>query len=221
MLFNSNPSNLSSIFTVDNVNNKVVLSVPDQSWPSAGGAVNNALVKVLFYYEEGDPRRHVGVAGAQCRERLLRVPHPAFHFGGRRGLREEGFQMRHRAREVLALEQQKREPVMRPGELRRDVERTSIRTNGLLEPSGLGVGDRDILQDSGIVGMVAQRETIRGQRGVEIALPLERERLAQIVEALGLELAVRLATKQAAPPGHRKRGGREESGKKLGPRGAG
>ena len=36
--------------------------------------------------------------------------------------------------------------------------------------------------------MVAQRESVRRQRRVEIALALERQRLIQVIETLGLEV---------------------------------
>jgi len=50
--------------------------------------------------------------------------------------------------------------------------------------------------------MIAQRQTVRGQGRVEIALTFQGERLVEIIEALRLEVSVRLAAKQAAQPGH-------------------
>src|SRR2546427_8630849 len=58
----------------------------------------------------------------------------------------------------------------------------------LVEAPRLGEGDRHVLENAGMGGMVAQRQPIRGQRGLVIALAFERERLVQIIGALGFEL---------------------------------
>src|SRR3989442_7267750 len=46
------------------------------------------------------------------------------------------------------------------------------------------------------------RQPIRGQRGLVIALAFERERLVQIIEALGFELINARAAEEAAPETH-------------------
>src|SRR2546427_6425997 len=72
----------------------------------------------------------------------------------------------------------------------------------LVEAPRLGEGDRHVLENAGMGGMVAQRQPIRGQRGLVIALAFERERLVQIIEALGLELIDARAAEEAAPETH-------------------
>src|SRR5438105_2715253 len=107
-----------------------------------------------------------------------------------------------RTHAIVALEQEKGEPVVRSRKLWRELERTAIAANRVIQSARLGESDGHVLQYLRIVRTIAQRETIRRQRGVEITLPLQRERLAQIIEALGLHVALRLAANEAAPPGH-------------------
>lgn len=38
--------------TVDQTNDRVDVSIPDQTWAAAGGAVNNTLAKLVVFYEE-------------------------------------------------------------------------------------------------------------------------------------------------------------------------
>src|SRR5690242_4246546 len=107
-----------------------------------------------------------------------------------------------RASPVIALEKKKREPVVRAREIGCKLERTAVAANGVIQSRRLRVRDRHVLEDARIVGPVAQGESIRGQRRIVVALTLQRERLAQIVEALRLEVAFRFAAEQATPPGH-------------------
>src|SRR5262249_4723617 len=65
--------------------------------------------------------------------------------------------------------------------------------------------DRHVLKNLGIVGAVAQGEAIGSEGRVEVALSLEGERFAQVVEALGFQLALRVAAEEAAPPRHASR----------------
>lgn len=44
---------LTATSTVDQVNNWATLSVPNQTWAAAGGAVNNTLAKLVIYYDQG------------------------------------------------------------------------------------------------------------------------------------------------------------------------
>ena len=39
--------------TIDNANEKVTITVPDQTWTAAGGAVNNTLVKAVLCVQTG------------------------------------------------------------------------------------------------------------------------------------------------------------------------
>src|SRR5438034_9388439 len=115
---------------------------------------------------------------------------------------EEGAQVLRRAVGVAALEEQEREAVVRAGQIPIELERAAIVPDRLVEAPRLGEGDRHVLENAGIGGMVAQRQPIRGQRGLVIALAFERERLVQIIEALGFELINARAAEEAAPETH-------------------
>jgi hypothetical protein len=43
---------ITATLTVDNVNDRVDLDMPDQTWTTAGGATNNTLTKAVVYYQE-------------------------------------------------------------------------------------------------------------------------------------------------------------------------
>lgn len=43
---------LTGTITVDDVNNRVDVDIPDQTWTSAGGASNNTLTDLIVYYQE-------------------------------------------------------------------------------------------------------------------------------------------------------------------------
>lgn len=43
---------ITATLTVDNTNDRVDLDMPDQTFTSAGGATNNAVVKAVTFYEE-------------------------------------------------------------------------------------------------------------------------------------------------------------------------
>src|SRR3989449_8652994 len=90
-----------------------------------------------------------------------------------------------------ALEEQKgapwvgaRQPVVEP-------QGPPVVPNRLVEAPRLRERDRHVLQNAGIVGMVAQRQAVGGERRLVVALALERECLVQVVEALGLEVIAR------------------------------
>jgi hypothetical protein len=44
---------LTATLTVDQANDRVDVSVPNQTWTTAGGATNNTLVKAIVFYDEG------------------------------------------------------------------------------------------------------------------------------------------------------------------------
>jgi hypothetical protein len=44
---------ITGTITVDTTNDRVDVSCPNQTWVSAGGAVNNTTAKVIVYYDEG------------------------------------------------------------------------------------------------------------------------------------------------------------------------
>jgi hypothetical protein len=43
---------LTGTITVDDVNDRVDVDVPDQTWTTAGGATNNTLAKLIVFYQE-------------------------------------------------------------------------------------------------------------------------------------------------------------------------
>jgi len=43
---------LTGTVTVDNVNDRVDVDIPDQTWTAAGGALNNTLTDLVVFYEE-------------------------------------------------------------------------------------------------------------------------------------------------------------------------
>src|SRR5688500_18678292 len=150
-------------------------------------------------------RQRLRAARAQCFERMARVPHPSIGFGALRWLVEEQLQLLLCALHVAAFQQQDREPVVRPRQPRLEVQRPAVAPHRLVESSRLGECDRHVLEDLRVVRLVAQCEPVRRQGRVVVTLTLQRERLAQIIQALRLELALRLATNEAAPPGHESR----------------
>lgn len=44
---------LTGTLTVDNTNDWAQVTIPNQTWASAGGATNNTLVKLIVFYDEG------------------------------------------------------------------------------------------------------------------------------------------------------------------------
>jgi hypothetical protein len=48
----SRKTNLTATITTDNANNRVDVSIPNQTWALAGGTTNNTVVKAIIFYEE-------------------------------------------------------------------------------------------------------------------------------------------------------------------------
>ena len=46
-------TSITATLTVDDVNNKASIDIPDQTWTSAGGTTNNTLTKLIVFYDEG------------------------------------------------------------------------------------------------------------------------------------------------------------------------
>src|SRR5688500_2607754 len=150
-------------------------------------------------------RQRLRAPGAERVECLARVPHPSIGFRALRRLVEEQREVLLSALHVTALEPEKGQPIVRPGQPRLEVQRAPVTAHGLIQPAGLRERDRHVLEHLRVVGLITKREPVRGQGCVVVALTLQRERLAQVVQALRLELALRLATNEAAPPGHESR----------------
>src|SRR4051812_6928694 len=115
-------------------------------------------------------------------------------------MREERLEMLRGLVALLALEQQERESIVRTGKLRRDFERPAIRADRFLVTAGARERDRHVHVDLGLVRTVAQREPVRRKRCVVVTLSLQRQRLAQIVESLWLEISIGLVAEEATPP---------------------
>src|SRR5256886_10728782 len=107
-----------------------------------------------------------------------------------------------RAVRIAALEQQEREPVVRARELAVELQRAAIVPDRFVDAPRLGERYRDVLENARVVRMVAQRQAIRCEGRVVVALAFEGERLVQIVEALGIDLIGARAAEEAAPETH-------------------
>lgn len=86
---------------------------------------------------------------------------------------EEGLQVLCGAVRIPALQQQKREAVMRAGERAVELERAPVVADRFIVATRLRERDRHILENARIVRVVAQRQTVRRQRRVIISLTLE------------------------------------------------
>src|SRR6185437_13518159 len=152
----------------------------------------------------------LGVLGydlaAQGLERLFGMTNPAFGFGACGWLGEKRLEVLFRAGAIASFQQQERQSVVRSGQMWRDLEGVAIAPHRLLGPVRLREGDRHVLEDLRVVRTIAQRESVRRQCGVKIPLSLQRHRLAQIIQALGLYIGTGLPADQATPPGHAARG---------------
>ena len=83
-----------------------------------------------------------------------------------------------------ALDQEEGETVVRAGEVWVEMQRPPIMANRLVGLAGLGEGNRHVLQDPGILGIVPQAEAVRGDGGAIVTLPLECEGLIEIIQTL-------------------------------------
>ena len=71
--------------------------------------------------------------------------------------------------------------VVRSNQFRLDVERASIVTNGFFMPPGFREGDGDVLKNAHILWLVAQRQLIGSDSGLEVAVPFEGKPFVQVV----------------------------------------
>ena len=88
-------------------------------------------------------------------------------------MREECLQVLGRAVRIAALQQQKREPVMRARERVVELERAPVVADRFVEAARLGERDGHVLEDARVVGVIAQRQSIGRERRIIIPLPLE------------------------------------------------
>ena len=104
--------------------------------------------------------------------------------------------------EIALLDQKKRETVMRSGQIRTQLERPAVGTNGVVHPSRFRICNGHVLQHDVIVGPVAQRKTVRRERSVVVTLTFERQRFAEVVEALRANFVIGLSSEEPTQPGH-------------------
>src|SRR2546422_10313623 len=93
--------------------------------------------------------------GAEVAQRLGRVLDPFLRVRPLGRMGEEGAQVLRRAVGVAALEEQEREAVVRAGQIPIELERAAIVPDRLVEAPQIGEGDRHVLENAGIGGMVA------------------------------------------------------------------
>src|SRR5438045_1172495 len=99
----------------------------------------------------------------------MRMLHPAIRVVTAGRTREKGLEMTHRARPIATSQQQERQAVVRAGEMRRELQRATIRPDRILEPAGSRIRDCEILKNVRIVRLIAQGESVRGERRVKIS----------------------------------------------------
>src|SRR5665647_2888338 len=102
---------------------------------------------------------------------------------------------------LTAPKQKKSEAVVRAGKLRLNFESTAIAADCLRLPTRPRIRDRHVLEHTVIRRLVAECKLVRRQSGLKITLTLEREPLAEIIEALLLIL--RFIAAKATPERHR------------------
>src|SRR2546423_756970 len=76
-------------------------------------------------------------ARSQIVECFLRMAHPPLGFGARRRFGEERLEMLFGALPIAPLQEQEGEPVVRSGQLRRDLECPTIAANRVVQPTGV------------------------------------------------------------------------------------
>src|SRR6185312_11758524 len=178
-----------------------------------GGEIHcgGRLTDTAFLAHDGEDGSHSlfragdGVRPAACLDLLDGLPgmlDPPFRFDRGRRMLQKGRQVALGALAVAALEQQIRQAIVRAAQLRVDFECPAIAADGVVQSSGSRIRDRHVLEDALIVGLIAQCEPVRRERGVVVTLALQRQRFAQVVETLWARRVRRSTTRQAAPPGH-------------------
>ena len=135
-------------------------------------------------------------------ERRLGVLDPSVGVGplGRPG--QEGAEVLRRQSRVAPLEEQERDAVVRADQRRVELDGAAIVADRLVGLARLGERDGHVLQDPGVLRVVAQRQPVGGERRLEIPLPLERERLVQVIEALRTQRGGLSLAEQPTPEAH-------------------
>ncbi len=112
---------------------------------------------------------------------------------------EERVQMLDGRIALAAPQQQEREAVVGAGEVRIQLEGPSIVADRLVMAIGLGERDRDVLQHPQIGRMVPEREPVRRQGSIVVALAFEGESLIEVVEALRCHRVIPAKSEEAFP----------------------
>src|SRR5580765_3163540 len=112
--------------------------------------------------------------------------------------------------------QAEREPIVGAREAPIELQSPAIKTDRFLRLARLGEGDGHALENARIVGVVTEGKPIGRQRGLEVALTLERHCLIEVVQTLGPESLRLPAAEQPPPEAHRVRRILEESGEEKG-----
>ena len=95
-----------------------------------------------------------------------------------------------RALLLAALQEQEGQSVVGTRQVGVGLERLPVVADRLVRLPGAAEGDGEVLEDPGLVGMVTQRQAVAGDRGVVVPLPLEGQRLVQVVQPLRLDRPV-------------------------------
>ena len=98
---------------------------------------------------------------------------------------------------VAPLEQQEGHAVVRTHQAFVQLEGALVVADGLFGLARLGEGDRHVQQDARVGRVVPEREPVRRERGLEVALPLERQPLVQVVQPLRAQRLPRSLAEQA------------------------
>lgn len=130
------------------------------------------------------------------------VRNPALRIGSAGWLAQKRAQVMRRSFGFATLQQQKGQSVVGTRQRLINFERLSVETDSLVVATGLGESDRHVLQYTQVSGVIPERETVGGQGGLVISLPLERQRLVEIIETLRLELPVAATSEEALPEAH-------------------
>src|SRR5213596_491147 len=117
-----------------------------------------------------------GSGGAEVAQRLARVLDPLLRIRSSGRVGEKGAQVLRRAVGVAALEEQERQAVVGAREVVVQLERPPVVADRFVVAVRFGERDRHVLKNAGVVGMVAQRQTVRREGRLVVRLALEGER---------------------------------------------
>src|SRR6185312_5964182 len=106
------------------------------------------------------PRLRRRLGALHLVQRFLCVLDPALGFGAARWIHQKRLEVVGGVADVAATKEEKGEPVMCAGELGLDGESATIAADRFVELSKLRVGDRHVLKNFVVVGLLAEREPV-------------------------------------------------------------